>query len=58
MNLGFAELAVIMFLAVLIFGPSKLPQLGKAAGQTLKEFKSGMKGVLDEDTPKKEKAEN
>ncbi len=48
MNLGFGEVAVILIVALLLFGPSKLPQLGKAAGQTLQEFKKGMKGVMDD----------
>lgn len=54
MNLGFGEVAIILIVALLLFGPSKLPQLGKAAGQTLQEFKRGMKDVMeDEDKPKK-----
>ncbi|WAA13864.1 twin-arginine translocase TatA/TatE family subunit [Fervidibacillus halotolerans] len=42
MKLGFGELAVILFVALLIFGPAKLPELGKAAGETLKEFKKAL----------------
>ncbi|MEK4030977.1 MULTISPECIES: twin-arginine translocase TatA/TatE family subunit [Bacillaceae] len=54
MNLGFGEIALILIVALLLFGPSKLPQLGKAAGQTLHEFKRGMKGIMeDEDEEKK-----
>ncbi|MBE3569113.1 MAG: twin-arginine translocase TatA/TatE family subunit [Bacillales bacterium] len=58
MNLGFGEIALIVIVALLIFGPAKLPQLGKAAGQTLHEFKKGMKGVLEdeEEEERKEKA--
>lgn len=55
MNLGFGEVAIILIVALLLFGPSKLPQLGKAAGQTLHEFKRGMKGVMEEDDAAKEK---
>ena len=51
-NLGFGEIAILLFVALLIFGPSKLPQLGKAAGQTLKEFRTGLKGIMDEDETK------
>jgi sec-independent protein translocase protein TatA len=54
MNLGFGEVAVILIVALLLFGPSKLPQLGKAAGQTLQEFKKGMKGVMDDHEPANE----
>ena len=54
MNLGFGEIALIVFVALLLFGPKKLPELGKAAGKTLKEFKNATKGIMQED--EKEKA--
>ncbi|HZG60076.1 MAG TPA: twin-arginine translocase TatA/TatE family subunit [Anoxybacillus sp.] len=49
MNIGFGEVALIVFLALLIFGPKKLPELGKAAGKTLREFKNATKGLIDEE---------
>nr|WP_309099560.1 twin-arginine translocase TatA/TatE family subunit [Fredinandcohnia onubensis] len=48
-NLGFGELVLIIFFALLVFGPKKLPELGKAAGTTLREFKKATKGILDND---------
>ncbi|MGE6256465.1 twin-arginine translocase TatA/TatE family subunit [Heyndrickxia sporothermodurans] len=52
-NLGFGEIMLIVIVALLVFGPSKLPQLGKAAGETLREFKRGMKGIMEDDTKDK-----
>jgi sec-independent protein translocase protein TatA len=54
--MGMGSLLLIVFVALLIFGPSKLPQLGKAAGNTLREFKNATKGLADDDekTEKKE----
>jgi len=49
MSLGFGEIALIVFLALLIFGPKKLPELGKAAGKTLREFKNATKGIMDDE---------
>jgi sec-independent protein translocase protein TatA len=49
MNIGFGEIALIVFLALLIFGPKKLPELGKAAGKTLREFKNATKGIMDDE---------
>lgn len=58
MNLGFGEVAIILIVALLLFGPKKLPQLGRAAGQTLHEFKRGMKNVMDDDTDEKKKIDS
>jgi sec-independent protein translocase protein TatA len=56
-NLGFGEVLIILVVALLIFGPSKLPKLGKAAGETLREFKRGVSGIIadDEEVKKEEK---
>ena len=39
MRLGFGEILLILFVVILIFGSSKLPQLGDAFGKTIKNFK-------------------
>jgi sec-independent protein translocase protein TatA len=39
MRLGFGEIAIILVVALLIFGPSKLPQLGEALGKGIRNFK-------------------
>ena len=38
-QLGFPEIVVIFILALLVFGPKKLPELGKSLGKGLREFK-------------------
>jgi sec-independent protein translocase protein TatA len=38
-----AHLLVILVVALLIFGPSKLPEIGKAMGKTIREFQTGIK---------------
>ncbi len=42
MRLGFGEIVVVLALALLFFGPSKLPQLGASLGQAIKGFKKGL----------------
>ena len=44
--LGFSpwELGIILFIVVLLFGGSRLPQLGRGLGQSLRDFKSALKG--------------
>lgn len=39
MNLGFSEMIFLFFLALLIFGPKKLPEIGRQVGRALNEFK-------------------
>ena len=41
-GLGFPELIVICVIALLVFGPKKLPDAGKALGQAIRGFKSSM----------------
>ncbi len=45
---GTAEIIVILVIALLIFGPRKLPEIGKAVGSAVTEFKKGISGVTDE----------
>ncbi|MEK3977215.1 MULTISPECIES: twin-arginine translocase TatA/TatE family subunit [unclassified Psychrobacillus] len=47
-NIGVPGLIIILIIALIVFGPSKLPQLGKAVGQTLKEFKNSTKDIVDD----------
>ena len=41
-GLGWPEVAVICVVAILIFGPKKIPELGATFGKTLRGFKAGM----------------
>jgi|HigsolmetaGSP11D_1036233.scaffolds.fasta_scaffold44400_2 sec-independent protein translocase protein TatA len=43
-SLGFGEILLILIFALFIFGPKKLPEIGRAAGKTLKEFKNALEG--------------
>lgn len=41
-GLGTPELLVILAIAILVFGPSKLPSLGKGVGEAIRSFKKGL----------------
>jgi sec-independent protein translocase protein TatA len=47
-NLGWTEVVLVIGVAVLIFGPKKIPELGSALGKTLRGFKDEMKAAPEE----------
>jgi sec-independent protein translocase protein TatA len=51
-NIGIPELILILVVALIIFGPGKLPEIGKSLGKSIGEFKEALKKT--EDTLKKE----
>ncbi|HEX7056024.1 MAG TPA: twin-arginine translocase TatA/TatE family subunit [Bacilli bacterium] len=51
-NIGPATFLLIVIVALLLFGPNKLPELGKALGKTLREFKKGAKDIMDDEEPR------
>ena len=42
-HIGVPELLVILVIALVVFGPGKLPDVGKALGKSIREFKSASK---------------
>ncbi|SDJ68482.1 twin-arginine translocase TatA/TatE family subunit [Sediminibacillus albus] len=54
-NIGFPGLILILVIALVVFGPAKLPEIGKAVGSSLKEFKKATRDIVaDEDASKTE----
>jgi TatA/E family protein of Tat protein translocase len=50
--LGFPELLIILVVALIVFGPRKLPELGRSLGKSLSEFKRAsneLRSTLDEE---------
>jgi sec-independent protein translocase protein TatA len=54
-NIGVPGLVLILVIALIVFGPNKLPELGRAVGRTLKEFKSATKNLTLDDEDEKPK---
>lgn len=52
-NIGLTGIILLALIGLLLFGPSKLPQLGRAIGTTIREFKSGTKETLDDEKAEK-----
>jgi len=54
-NIGAPGVILLVILALLLFGPNKLPELGRAVGRTFREFKEGARDIIgDSETQKKE----
>lgn len=49
-NLGFSEILVIGVVALVVFGPNKLPQMGRSVGQAIREFKKATQSITEEVT--------
>ncbi|USK33161.1 twin-arginine translocase TatA/TatE family subunit [Bacillus sp. F19] len=56
-NIGIPGLILILVIALIIFGPSKLPEIGRAFGHTLSEFKSATKGLVSGEDKEEVKVE-
>jgi len=48
-SLGFPEILLILLIVVLIFGTSRIPELGRGLGEGIRNFKKSMRGGDDED---------
>ena len=51
-GIGATGIILLVLVALLLFGPNKLPELGRAFGRTLREFKSGARDIMDDDDRK------
>ena len=47
MGIHWTELVVVAFVALLIFGPKRLPEIGGAVGRTYREFRKSLGGIKD-----------
>lgn len=45
-SLGLPELIIILVIALIIFGPKKLPEMGRAVGRSIQEFKKASKELV------------
>lgn len=48
MPIGMSEILIILLVALLLFGPRKLPELGRSLGQSIREFQKGARSIREE----------
>jgi sec-independent protein translocase protein TatA len=57
-NIGIPGLILVLVIALIIFGPSKLPEIGRAFGSTLREFKKSTRDLVADEESNKDKNED
>lgn len=57
-NIGLPEILVVLVIALIIFGPKRLPELGKSLGRGIREFRSSISGQDDDDEDDKPELES
>jgi sec-independent protein translocase protein TatA len=48
-NVGPMELIIVLVIALLVLGPKRLPEAGRAVGKGMREFKDSLSGINDRD---------
>jgi len=51
-NIGLPEILVVLVIALIVFGPKRLPELGRSLGRGINEFKGAMSGEHEDDEDK------
>jgi sec-independent protein translocase protein TatA len=53
-NIGLPEILVVLVIALIVFGPKRLPELGRSLGRGIREFRGSVSGDSDDDDDDKE----
>lgn len=48
-NIGLAEIAIVLIIALIVFGPKRLPELGRSLGRGIREFRGSLGGDDDDE---------
>jgi len=56
-NVGPLELAIVLIIALIVFGPKRLPELGRSLGRGIREFRGSIGGDSDDEPDRREAIE-
>jgi sec-independent protein translocase protein TatA len=56
-GIGVWEILILLLVALLVFGPKRLPEMGRSLGRGMREFKDSISGRGDDDRDEDERAE-
>jgi sec-independent protein translocase protein TatA len=56
-NVGPLEIAIVLIIVLIIFGPKRLPELGQSMGRGIREFKNSISGDKDKDSQEEQRRE-
>lgn len=56
-NVGLPEIAIVLIIVLIIFGPKRLPELGRSLGSGIRGFRGAMNGDDDDDSVERKQAE-
>jgi sec-independent protein translocase protein TatA len=51
-NIGPLEIVVVLIIVLIVFGPKRLPEMGRSLGRGMREFKNSITGADDDDEPR------
>ena len=51
-NIGLPEILIVLAIALIVFGPKRLPEMGRSLGRGIREFKDSVTGRDEEDEPR------
>lgn len=57
-GLGTTGIILLLLIALLLFGPQKLPELGRAFGKTISEFRHGSKTIIEDEQSDQQKLQS
>ncbi|MBI5869751.1 MAG: twin-arginine translocase TatA/TatE family subunit [Actinobacteria bacterium] len=50
-SIGWQEILIVLFLVLLIFGPKRLPEIGRSVGKSIKEFRTSTSELKEQIVP-------